>query len=218
MPASMQNGATVPVDYCVSTIARLLQQRPDFTPRISDVQQQLEQAVGRQFFYPAGSQHLSLQGCTQRVASAKEFDQDRLARIRAVCDSVLPSFAPVEFELGALNLVGNGVVIEAYAANGEWARMRSVLCDALEKVGESPISYPDKLPAHVNIARITNLQPGTQPALLSFLTQQRNSCLGTVSIVDIELLITDFVVSPQHVETVAHYSLAADSRSSQLLS
>lgn len=82
-PSAMKDGEIAPVDYCISTIARLMQQPhgSEIVTNIRSILFNLFKAANEQFIYPDESLHVSLLGCTQREKS-NVFDRNHIKKSR----------------------------------------------------------------------------------------------------------------------------------------
>ncbi|MDP8922771.1 MAG: 2'-5' RNA ligase family protein, partial [Chloroflexota bacterium] len=207
-PARMVDGATIPVDYCVSTIARLAAQPGGPLAAVQQVQAALAAACPGQFLYPAGSLHVSLLGCTPRVPSPDAFGAEKIRRIHDLCARVLARRGPVTLALRGVGVQGCQVFVQAIPGDDAWARLRQALEDALVAAGEAPIAYPDKRPIHLNVLRMTDASPATLDRMLAAVEALLDAPLGELTVAWVELVVTDFVVSPRHVRTLATFELA----------
>ena len=206
-PARMANGTTDPVDYCVSTIARLVAQPGAPLATVQDVQARLTTGCPGQFVYPAPSLHVSLLGCTPRRPSPESFGAEQIERIRAACDRVLARSGPVVLDLRGVGVQGCQVFVQVVPRSDAWARLRLALEDALVDLGEQPIAYPDKRPIHLNVLRMTDTSASALERMLAAVAALRDAPLGELTIARVELVITDFVVSPRHVRILATFDL-----------
>ena len=163
--------------WCVSTIARV--------PEVADDVRALRLDG---YVYPAGSLHISLMGCTPR-----EQVPPTLERARAIARAVRPAierFEAVPVEIGRLNVLGAQAFLEVVTDSPDWAAMRIAVADAAEALGEQPIRYADAEPMHLNVARVDTL-PDLDQGIDRRLELSR-----------IEVVITDFVVSPETLTVV----------------
>lgn len=193
--ADMQNGQTVPIHYCLSTVARVIQQPNAPSAAIEKLIKRLRGAVGDQFFYRPESWHISLLGCTPRVPDKTSFESVQIARIRDCCHQVLTGNGAIQMHLNGVGLVGNQVFIQVFPQDDQWAALRQRLETALAAVGEQPISYADKRPIHMNIMRITDSSPDALAKLLNALDELRTVDIGLFTVGAVEYAITDFVLS-----------------------
>ena len=199
-PSVMENGVIGPVDYCISTIARLIQQ-PHGGEMIFGVRSalaELFEAADAQFIYPDESLHVSLLGCTQREKT-DAFDCGRIEKIKEVCAREIKRAEPAEILLKGVGIVGNQIFIQGIPLNRNWEALRAALDQELVKIGEKPISYEDKSPVHMNIIRIVNADSGMLKQLHKVISRLREVELGTVRLAVVEYVITDFGVSRRNV-------------------
>lgn len=199
-PSIMENGVICPIDYCISTIARLIQQPQggEFVCGIRNALSDLFEAAETQFIYPDESLHVSLLGCTQRQKT-NIFDGGRINRIQDVCARVIKETEPAEVLLKGVGIIGNQIFIQGIPLNRNWEALRISLEKGLVNIGENPISYEDKSPIHMNLIRIVNADPGLLASLHKVISRLRDMKLGTVKLSAIEYVITDFCVSKQNV-------------------
>ena len=205
--ARMARGATVPVDYCLSTIARLGAQPGAPLAAVQRVQTALAVACPGQFVYPPASLHVSLLGCTPRHPSPDAFTPDQIRRICDICAPVLSRSGPVRLDLRGVGIQGCQVFVQVLPPTDAWARLRQNLEEALLAAGEEPISYPDKRPIHLNVARMTETSSASLEAMLRVVAAHRDAPLGELTISRVEMVVTDFVVSPSHARTLAMFEL-----------
>lgn len=211
-PAKMVDGATDPVDFCISTIARLVIQ-PSGKEAISSIRQTLSQlfeAADTQFIYPDESLHISLVGCTQRESDSNVFKDDQIGKIENICRSAIESHKSVDIVLKGIGIIGNQIFIQGIPLNREWEETRESVTTQLEQAGEKPISYPDKSPIHINIIRITDTTDKKLALLHELISQLREVDLGIVRLVTVELVITDFTVSKNNLTSLNTISLQAE--------
>jgi hypothetical protein len=192
--------APAPVGWCISTIARIVTQDEPLTTVIQGIQARLS-AVGRLHVYPRESLHLSLLGCTQREPDRQPARGKRMADIVRALDRAVLDVDPVPVTLGGLNLVGPQFFIEVLTEETAWRSLRERLAAELTRIGENPMTHADPEPMHLNIARILRL---TDPAeLRRLLAEDRPTVNAALELATIELVVTDFVVTPATL-TVTH--------------
>lgn len=210
--AQMKDGATDPVDFCISTIARLTLQ-PSGKELIDEVRQTLSQlfeAASTQFIYPDDSLHISLVGCTQREALSEIFKDEQIQRIGDICKSAIEENKAVDIVLKGIGIIGNQVFIQGIPLTRDWEETRASVTSKLEQAGETPISYPDKSPIHINIIRITDTSSEKLELLHHLISQLREVDLGIVRLVTVELVITDFTVSKNNFTSLKEISLRTE--------
>lgn len=199
-PSVVINGDIYPVDYCISTIARLIHQ-PHGGEIVSDIRSKLSplfEAADEQFIYPDESLHVSLLGCTQREKSSV-FDCDRIKRIKDIVIEEIQKKEPAEILLKGVGVVGNQIFIQGIPLNKNWEDLRTSLDNRLTDEGETPISYEDKSPIHINLIRITNSDIRLLRFLHEMISRLRDIELGVIKLQTIEYVITDFCVSKKNV-------------------
>jgi hypothetical protein len=206
--AKMNNGTTDPVDYCLSTIAPLYTQAQNPIETIETIKNELYLAAGDQFFYSRPSIHISLLACSQRAASPEMFPAERIQRVGDICAEAITGTRRVAMQLRGVNLIGNQVFIQAFPHTYHWAALRQKLEEALLAVGETPITHPDKAPVHVNLMRLTATSQEKLTALLHTIERLRQIEIGGVVISEIELVLTDFVVSASYTKLLRKFSLS----------
>jgi hypothetical protein len=194
----------LPTGWCISTIGRLQINSPGAIPQVEELQCKLR-TIAELYTYPPASLHLSLLGCTQREEDKQTADRVRVNRIGRTVESVIRAHRPVRMQLGRLNLLGARFFIEVIPDSDEWSRMRDELSVDLKKIGERPVSYADTDPIHLSVARI--LTTPDKYLLESALTDPHLTVDETVIVDKIELVLTDFVVSPEHLEVLDIISL-----------
>lgn len=199
-PSAMKAGEIYPVDYCISTIARLINQPhgKELVGGLRSALSNLFAAADRQFIYPDGSLHVSLLGCTQREKT-NVFAPDQIRRIKDICLREIKKKEPAAIMLKGIGIVGNQIFIQGIPLNKSWEELRISIDNGLVNIGENPISYEDKSPIHINLIRIVNADPNRLAALYRAISQLREVELGTIKLTAIDFVITDFCVSQQHV-------------------
>lgn len=208
-PAVMKDGETDPVDFCVSTIARLVLQPQGLktVQSINAALSKLFECANTQFVYPPESLHISLVGCTQRESSASVFSEEHIRNIDSICTNAISNHKYVDVVFKGIGLVGNQIFIQGMPVDNGWEMLRTDVTQDLESNGEHPISYPDKSPIHMNIIRITDASSENLDILRELIDQLREVEIGTVRFFTIELVITDFVVSKKNMTSLKKYSL-----------
>ena len=147
------------------------------------------------YLYQPQALHLTLLGCTQRSGDFKSFSPKRLNGIVEVCRQVLKQSLRTRLRLEGIGISGAQVFVQGYFEDGGWPRLRADLGAALEGIGETPLAYPYKWPAHVNIARATTKNAKDLERILRIMTPNRAMTFGLLEVEHVELLLTDFVIS-----------------------
>lgn len=200
IPSAMKDGEIYPTDYCISTIARLIQQPngAEIVCGIRNALSNLFETADTQFIYPDESLHVSLLGCTQRK-NTNEFDRDQINKIKHICIREIEKKEPAEITLRGIGIVGNQIFIQGIPQNRNWEELRASLGEELVNSGESPISYEDKSPVHINMIRIVDATPERLASLHRVISRLRDVELGTVTLQTVEFVITDFCVTKKNV-------------------
>lgn len=201
VPSTMKDGEIYPIDYCLSTIARLINQPhgDEIICGIRSALSNLFETADTQFIYPDESLHVSLLGCTQREKT-NVFDGEHINKIKDICIQKIRGKEPAEINLKGVGIVGNQIFIQGIPLNRNWEELRASMDISLVESGESPISYEDKSPIHINIMRIVDSSPDLLASLHRIISQLRDVELGTVKLTAIEFVITDFCVSKNNVK------------------
>ena len=196
IPSAVKDGEIYPIDYCISTIARLIQQPhgAEVVCGIRNALSELFEAADTQFIYPDESLHISLLGCTQREKS-NQFDCNRINKIKNISMQEIQKKECAKILLRGIGIVGNQIFIQGIPLNRNWEELRTSLDKRLVDAGESPISYEDKSPIHINIIRIIDATPSSLLSLYKTISQLREVELGIIKLQTVELVITDFCVS-----------------------
>lgn len=210
----MNNGTIAPVEYCLSTIARVREQENNPLSNIEKIITSFKPMAINQFFYPSGSIHVSLQGCTQRLSLEdynKQIDSLRKNKIKKLCSELLSKIGPIDMTLKGINIQGSKIFIQVFSHNNLWEELRCTFSDKLIKNGENPITYPDKFPIHMNIMIVKNKNQSQLCNIIDFIEDKklRSQELGLLRITCIELLTTDFVVSNPNTQVIEKFYLKA---------
>lgn len=104
-------------------------------------------------------------------------------------------------KIGGLNLLGAQFFVEVVTEQEDWSQIRASLTAGLTSLGEKPIVYADTEPMHLNIARITSAP--NYSMLRSALSDDRLAINETMTAETIELVCTDFVVSPDKLNVLS---------------
>ncbi len=208
-PAEMKDGATVPINYCISTIGRTISQVDgvQISQNTHKLLTPLLEQTTNQFIYPIDSMHVSMIGCTPRKDSMDMFPPTQIAKIKQICGEALSKVNPAKITFRGVGLIGNQIFLQGYPHDRNWESARSIVESNLLDEGEEPISYPDKFPIHMNIARITDVSGLNLDRIRDFIEQNRMTEIGTLSFTDIELVVTDFVLSPGNFKSIHTFKL-----------
>lgn len=104
--------------------------------------------------------------------------------------------------LKGLGIIGNQIFIQGFPLDSTWEELRTRVDDKLIDHGESPVSYEDKSPIHVNLIRIVDTNPMILSSIYRTLSQLRDIELGIIKLTTVELVVTDFCVSKKHMEVL----------------
>ena len=191
---------SAPPGWCISTVARLVTQDTSSITRIEEIQSLLS-PVGDLHLYPREALHISLLGCTQREENRQPARGKRMDDIAQAFARAAIGVGPVRVTLAGLNLIGPQFFIEVLTEELAWKSLRERLAAELVRIGENPMTHADPEPMHLNIARILSL---ANPAeLRRLLTEGRPTVDAALNLTTIELVITDFVLTPATL-TVPH--------------
>jgi hypothetical protein len=205
--AKMEEGMPVPIDYILTTIARVVDQEEAPVPGLIDIGNSLKAVAQGQFIYPFNSLHISLLGCTPRYASLEEFTGDRIRKVSEACHKALSGRGAIQFELRGVGIVGNQVFVQVFPHNYAWAEIRRDMEVELQKIGETPISYSNKLPVHMNILRVTDNRPERLDELLAVIDELHTREVGRLVVSNVALMTTDFIVSPRNTNILHTFTL-----------
>lgn len=197
--ARMVDGHTDPIDYCLSTISRMVRQPDAPLTVLNSIIAELRTIAPHDFYYDRDSWHITLLGCTPRLPTKAAIPPAQIEHIGALLAQVLPPPAPIRMSLQGIGMMGNQIFIQVLPLDRQWEHLRQTLVDVLLAKGEQPMNHPDKSPVHLNIMRITDLPPAQVPALRDFLAHHRRTDFGTLEVRRIEYLLTDFVVSDRSI-------------------
>ena len=111
IPSAVKDGEIYPIDYCISTIARLIQQPhgAEVVCGIRNALSELFEAADTQFIYPDESLHVSLLGCTQRK-NTNVFEHAQINKIKHICIKEIEKKEPAEIILRGIGIVGNQIL------------------------------------------------------------------------------------------------------------
>lgn len=197
-----------PSGWCVSAIARLRANAPGAIPKVESIQQALA-PVAELYLYPPDSLHVSLLGCTQREEEPQTSTPTRVRGIHQVVGPVVSKYSPVTMKLGRVNLLGTQFFIEVVTGQEDWSRIRVELETNLKEIGEHPIAYADTEPIHLNVARMLSAPDAS--VLRKILSAADLNVDEDVLIDTVELVLTDFVVSPDKLKALETYSIGRPS-------
>jgi len=209
-PAIMENGVTVPVDHCISTLARVVDQANGRETAESIHKHALDLlglVTDNQFVYPVESFHISVVGCTPRRDDASQFTGREKKRILKLCEEATDDKSPVKVSFRGLGIIGNQVFLQGYALDDGWIKIREAVTNKLEGAGEHPIAYPDKSPIHMNILRIVDVSGNNLDQIAQILDRSRDIDFGVVEFDSIGYVVTDFVLSKQNFDLISKISL-----------
>ncbi len=190
----------------MSTVVRLVNDAPSSLGALRAVQDRLDRS-GEWEHYPVPSMHVSLLGCTLREHDRQADQVDRLARIAGVVRARLSEVRAVSVTLGRLNLMGPQAFVDVVPTDGRWADARLDLADGLREIGETPMSHPDAEPIHLNISRLAGRYEATE--LVDALTDESVSVAATIELATVELVVTDFGLTPALTTFVETFSLVS---------
>jgi 2'-5' RNA ligase len=206
-PAPMKDGATIPVDYCVSTVAFAANQNPDAASAIDAIRKELQQVDPDQFYYLPESTHITLIGCTQRFPTPDAFSADYIAMISATVADVLRDQPPVRMLLKGVGILNNQAYIQVYPYDRRWEELRQQLGDALLAAGTAPMVHPNKAPIHMNLLRMTDTSQPKLDRMLAAVAKWHDAEISEFLVTVVDLVVTDFVISPPHTTREGQYHL-----------
>ena len=193
--AKMQNGIPVPQEFCLTTVARLIDQPVQPIEYVNQIIEALRMASPGQFFYPQESLHLTLLGCTQRSQQPGDFDQERIEAVGRACSESLGGGKSVCVRFRGIGIIDAQVFLQGFPCDCTWANLRTDLEARLKAIGEDPICYPNKFPVHLNVARMIQRDGSQQRRLLRQIEQWRGRDFGEARVDCVDLLLTDFVLT-----------------------
>ena len=208
-PVTMRDGACLPLDFCMTTIARVADQAAP-VPELDAAVERLRAAAPGQFVYGADQRHITLVGCTPRFAECGALAPERIRRIRDVVATVLADAPPIAFDLDGVGALGAQVFVQVVPRDRRWQRLRERLAAALATAGEAPQIHPSAAPIHLNVLRVTDAGERALAPLFTVIESLRHVPLGCLVVAHIALVLTDFVVTPGH--TTDHAAVTLDAR------
>jgi 2'-5' RNA ligase len=205
--ANMKDGTTDPVDYCLSTVALVQRQDRDRSEFVRIVKSRLQAVDRAQFYYLPESTHITLLGCTQRFPTREAILPEVVRNATEACREVLHNRASVKMTLQGVGIIGNQIFIQVFPHDRRWAELRAALESALVARGLAPMSHPNKAPIHMNVGRVTDATPERLARLLDAIESMRSIGPNEFEVSTIDLLMTDFVISPEHTQQIARFDL-----------
>lgn len=201
-PAAMKHGTTDPVDYILTTVVCLHHQAAAILSAVEAAKAQLQTALPTAFFYLPESLHFTLLGCSPRYHHATEITPDRIAQAYAICREILhqqlANQPSIQMSLRGVGILGNQLFVQVLPHDERWALLRQQIGVQLTAQGAQPLVHPNPAPIHLNLARLTEVTPTILSAGLAAVRALRRHPFGTLTIKRVDLLITDFVISPRH--------------------
>lgn len=195
-PLAMSGRRCVPLDYCVTTIARVRDQGRSI-PALDAAVTELTAVAPGQFVYAGDQRHITLVGCTPRHAKPGAVPVERIKRIERAVASVLAETSPAAFDLEGIGILGAQVFAQVIPRDGRWREWRTRLIDSLIALGEAPQTHPSAAPIHLNILRLTEASAAAISTLFAAIERMRERPLGTFIVSRVALVETDFVVTPE---------------------
>lgn len=192
--AVMKDGVMDPVEYCLTTVVRLVKQEGNFLENLERILELFGQ-FKTQFTYPIDSVHFTLGPCTLRFKDKSIFTAEKIEKIRKIVQKVLEGKRSVKFLIKGVGVVGNQVFLQVYPYDDNWTLYRKELEWTLRDEGEEPISYPDKSPVHINIMRITSVEKGELKELYRVVEENRDKEFGEIEVRVVDYVLADYVLS-----------------------
>lgn len=207
-PLAMSGRRCVPLDYCVTTIARACDQGRSI-PALEAAIAELAVASPGQFVYAGDQRHITLVGCSPRHVKRGAVSVERIKRIERAVASVLAEASPAVLDLEGIGILGAQVFAQVIPRDRRWQEWRVRLIDALIAIGEAPQTHPSAAPIHLNILRLTEVSAEAISTLFAAIERMRARPLGTFIVSRIALVETDFVVTPELTTEFATLALGA---------
>ena len=206
---NLRNGRPTPVNYCVSTVARLCFQPHSPMDKVLETLRILSPVDGGVLYqYPRRSLHFTLLGCTQRLPRRSLFTKTRINTIAAQCERILTGAGRTVVNFQGLCISESQIFLQGFPRDLKWAELRSSVETSMKAIGETPISYPNpQLPVFLNIARLATMNPSHVRYLLGQVERLRAQSVGDVVVGRVELMIADQVLSPQRTRRVTYFRL-----------
>lgn len=201
--AVMKDGAMDPVEYCLTTVVRLVKQEGNFLENLERILELFGQ-FKTQFIYPIESVHFTLGPCTLRFRDKSIFTAEKIEKIRKIVQKVLEGKRSVKFLIKGVGVVGNQVFLQVYPYDNSWILYREELEMALKDEGEKPLSYPDKSPVHINLMRITDASDLEE--VYRIVKDNREVDVGEVEVKMVDYVLADFVLS-HHSSYISDFKL-----------
>ena len=147
IPSAVKDGEIYPVDYCISTIARLIQQPhgAEVVCGIRNALSELFEAADTQFIYPDASLHVSLLGCTQRK-NTNVFEHAQINKIKHICIKEIEKKEPAEIILRGIGIVGNQIFIQGFPHKPYPRTLPHSGC-SFQKSPSDALLFPQKYPS-----------------------------------------------------------------------
>lgn len=205
-PTQIVPATSTTTPICLSLIARVTKQSM-VNQAILSIRNQLEQLAKRQYTYPTDSLHISLQGLTYH-SDPVDYPAGRIDRLTKLTSDVLKDETVISFQLKGLSVIGNQIFCQVFPTEHRWEDWRKALVDKALAVDEQPITYPNKAPIHLNLARITTVDKASIADLFSFVKANRNTDFGELKVDCIELVLTDFYVREQTTRSLVSFHLS----------
>jgi hypothetical protein len=202
---AMQAGICVPFDLGLTTIARVAAQR-QHVPDLAALARRLAAAAPEQYVYGTDQHHITLTGFVPRFADPETLEPARIERLRAAATKVLAGAAQVSFDLVGLGVLAAQVFVQVVPRTRAWQELRERMFDA---VGERAQRFPSAAPIHMNALRVTDARSDALAQLRALVEELHQAHFGTFTVDAVDLVVTDFVMTPRHTRQLARIPLNA---------
>lgn len=196
--ASIRDNVPVPVEYCISIIARLADQPHAPMAQLREITEHLRATSPTQYYYPLDTLHITLLSCTHRSEALTDFPPDRVERVVDVVARSLAKIEPLRVQLRGLGIIRNLCFFQGLPYTREPATLRGKLVPGLRAAGIEPMILSQALPLHATMMRVINTDPQNLRLLYDTLSHMRQIDVGGLLITKWEIVLNDILLSPQH--------------------
>ena len=191
-PVKFVDGKYVDVDYILTTVVILKDQKKSPIGKIMEIQRELASVDPLHYYYPIESLHMTLIGCTQRYKDLSFFSKRRVNKILGLCSRVFkPEIGSMMMEMRGINVAGSSIFIQVFPNDDKFEKLVKELIMLLKENGEKPLEFPRIRYAHVSIAKLTHNDTSKLKLLVEKIDELRSIQIGKLMVDNIDLVITD---------------------------
>lgn len=190
----------------LTTVARM---PPALSAKILEFQEDVRRLDPRQYFYPVTDIHLTVLNCAAFLKNPDILDEADIQRVARELGEVFSSVQSFPVQVKGVGVLPARVFVQIFDSSGTIAALRQKIRQKLSNQAwhpeaENKLLMPNPILVWANVVRMRQL---VSPEFVDLISKYREAEFGSFEVQEIELAITDKLLSKSNTTVRQRYNI-----------